>query len=271
METWRLIVDNKENGSWNMAVDEALLESSAAKLSLPTLRLYDWNPYTLSLGYAQPFSDVNLEALNERQWGLVRRPTGGKAILHADELTYSVTAPEDNKILSGSVIESYQRLSKALLHSLKEIGINADSEPKNKKITPSQISPVCFQHPSDYEITFNGKKLIGSAQARRKGGVLQHGAIPLFGCICRIIDVLSFSSDVEKERVRQSLLRRAATIEDVLSKKITWLDMASAVRIGFEQSLNICFFEGYLTDFEINRAREIEHEKYANNQWTKRI
>jgi len=254
-----------------MAVDEALLESTAANQSPPTLRLYDWDPYTLSLGYAQPVADVDMDLLNTRQWGLVRRPTGGKAILHADELTYSVTASEKNKILSGSVLESYQRLSQALLKGLEAVGIIADSKLKEEKKMPSQVSSVCFQHPSDYEITYNRKKLIGSAQARKKGGVLQHGTIPLYGRISRIINVLAYSSEQDRELAEINLRQRATTIEEILNRKFSWMEMASAIRLGFEEALNLQFFISDLNDFELKRVKRILEEKYVNDQWTKRI
>jgi lipoyl(octanoyl) transferase len=271
MSNWRIIIHKKLNGAWNMAVDEALLEFTAEKISPPTLRLYDWQPYTLSLGYAQPVSDVDYESLISNRWELVRRPTGGKAILHADELTYSVTAAADHEIMAGSVIESYQRLSLGLLRALAIIGINADSKPKMEKLSPSQTSAVCFQHPSDYEITFNNQKLIGSAQSRKKGGVLQHGSIPLFGSITRIVDVLKFPDKVQKNAARVKLKTRAITIENALLKRIAWDELADAVRGGFEQALGINFMLSVLTVEESKRAKEILCEKYDNISWTKRI
>jgi lipoate-protein ligase A len=212
-----------------------------------------------------------MDMLNTHQWGLVRRPTGGKAILHADELTYSVTASDKNKILSGSVLGSYQRLSLALLKGLDAIGIIADSKPKEQRIQGSQISSVCFQQPSDYEITNNRKKLIGSAQARKKGGVLQHGTIPLYGRISRIIDVLAYSSEQERELAETGLRQRATTIEEILNRKIDWMEMASAIRLGFEEMLNLQFVTSDLNDFETRRVQQLLEEKYSSDQWTKRI
>ena len=121
-----------QEGAWNMAVDEAILEFVGRNESPPTLRLFDWNPYTLSLGHAQPVSDVDMASLSELGWGLVRRPTGGRAILHADELTYSICANLDNPIVSGNVIDSYRRISKGLLKALELLDIRADSKPKKE-------------------------------------------------------------------------------------------------------------------------------------------
>lgn len=271
MNHWRLIIHPPYHGAWNMAVDEAILESVSSKLQLPTLRLYDWNPYTLSLGHAQPVADVNISALQKNNWTLVRRPTGGRAILHADEMTYSVCAPTDEQTISGGVLESYQKISNALLCALEIIGISADS--KKKKVSDSGLShdPVCFQYPSDYEITFQEKKLIGSAQARKKNGVLQHGSIPLFGDISRIIEVLSFSDDLIKQNAKISLLQRATTIKESLGKDISWFEFASAISEGFHQKLGINFVNDTLTKPELSRAEQIFHEKFANDSWTMRI
>jgi lipoate-protein ligase A len=178
---WRLLHTTPAVGAWNMAVDEAILESVAAGTSLPTLRLYSWEPPCLSLGYAQAAGDVDLTLLNQAGWHLVRRPTGGRAILHADELTYSVIAPLKEPRVAGSVLESYSRLAQALLLALQILSLPAqtqlNSDPGN---STRNTNPVCFEVPSNYEILVNGKKLIGSAQARRKAGILQHGSLPLY-------------------------------------------------------------------------------------------
>jgi lipoate-protein ligase A len=271
MNTWRLIIHPPYNGAWNMAVDEAILESASTKTQPPTLRLYDWYPYTLSLGHAQPISDVNIEALKGHQWTLVRRPTGGRAILHADELTYSVSAPIDDPTISGNVLESYQKISNALLWALQVIGITADSKPKNPVDSHLTHDPVCFQYPSDYEITYQGKKLIGSAQARKKNGVLQHGAIPLFGDITRIIDVLNFPDSSSKINAKDRLINRATTIQDSLNRNNSWFELATAISDGFSEILSINFINSCLTKPEISRALEIYNDKYINDTWTMRI
>jgi lipoate-protein ligase A len=152
-----------------MAIDEAILEFAGKGVVPPTLRLYSWSPACLSLGYAQPVRDVQIEDLVSRGWEIVRRPTGGRAILHTDELTYSVCGQLSEHHLSGGVLESYHNLSLALLKALDLIGINADPTRVTTPLSPQdKNNPVCFEVPSNYEITVNGKKLIGSAQARKK-------------------------------------------------------------------------------------------------------
>ncbi len=268
---WRLIINKPAPGSWNMAVDESILEHVAQKNTPPTLRLYAWDPYCLSLGYAQSYCDVDMDLLKQKGWSLVRRPTGGKAILHADELTYSISALQDNPCVYGTVLESYRRLSKALLHALKILGINADSKVKDHSLKSQNTNAICFEIPSDYEITYQGKKIIGSAQARRLQGVLQHGAIPLYGEIDRITQVLFFNSEAEREKAALDLLARAATLQEILSRKITWSEIVSSVVKGFETELGLTLNPGELTNQENQRAKELSEKKYLRDDWNKRV
>ncbi len=268
---WRLIINSPGEGPWNMAVDEAILESVANKAKPPTLRLYAWNPYCLSLGHAQPAADVNLQALKAKGWELVRRPTGGKAILHADEITYAIMAPIDEPRVSGTVLESYQRLSKALLTALTFLGIQADSKPKETENRRSPLNPICFESPSDYEITSNGKKIIGSAQARRLHSVLQHGSIPLFGDITRITQVLNYNNVAEKKETEINLRCKAGTIKDIFHKQISWQIFSEALIDGFSKELNIIFNHDNLSNEEIFRAKELVQTKFGLDEWTFRI
>ena len=121
---WRVIFTPPARGAWNMAVDEAVLETAGRKTSPPTLRLNAWQPACLSLGYAQSFRDVDLPRIKANGWDVVRRVTGGRAILHIDELTYSVAAPPDDPRMFGSVLESYQRLAKALISAVRSLGLH---------------------------------------------------------------------------------------------------------------------------------------------------
>jgi lipoate-protein ligase A len=261
---WRLVLDPPSDGSHNMAVDEALLEETAAGRSLPTLRLYAWEPPTLSLGFAQPVADCGRDALQKLGWGLVRRPTGGRAILHTDELTYSITAPENHPLMQGGVLESYRRLSLGLLAGLRLIGVKADAD--SKTLSRAARNPVCFEIPSQYEISSGGKKLIGSAQARRLGGVLQHGALPLRGDLARILLVLA-KPDTTPERVR----RRAATLGELLGRELSWQAAAEVVVRGFADEFGIEFHREGLTEKEKARAGELARAKYKSEEWTSRV
>jgi lipoate-protein ligase A len=258
-------------GAWNMAVDEAILESASRSLVPPTLRLYAWSPPCLSLGYAQSIDDVHIESLNLYGWDIVRRPTGGRAILHTDELTYSICGKNDHPHLSGSVLESYRRLSRGMLEALRLIGITADlPKQAGKQESQGSQNPVCFEVPSNYEITVNGKKLIGSAQARKKSGVLQHGSLPLYGDLTRIIETLSYPDQEQRQKAKRELLKHATTIEGVLGYPGDWWLTAYAFEAAFQRVLNIKIKRADLSPAEGRRATELFNDKYANPNWTER-
>jgi len=269
--TWRLIEHKPAIGAWNMAVDEAILESVYSGDSPPTLRLYAWEPACLSLGLAQPVNEVDLASLSSHGWDLVRRPTGGRAILHVDELTYAVIAPETEPRVKGGVLESYLRLSKALLETLRLLGLSPEANEQTQKGDSTKPNPVCFEVPSNYEITVNGKKLIGSAQARRRAGILQHGALPLSGDLTRIISALRFSDETSRISAKKRLLAHATTIEKELGSAPEWQEASAAFQKAFQTKLNLNLEQGTMTENEINRAQELMQNKYAHTSWTQRI
>ena len=254
-----------------MAVDESVLEHIHRGESKPTLRLYSWNPPCLSLGHAQSFKDVDVERLHAQGWEVVRRVTGGRAILHTDELTYSVTGSADEPVLAGGVLESYNRLAQALLHAAQSLSVPVEMKEHEDGHTQQNLNPVCFEVPSTYEITVNGKKLIGSAQARKKEGVLQHGSLPLFGDLTRICDALIFENESARQTAKDRLLARATTVESVLGVAPGWESAAQAFVEGFEAKLGIRFERGELSQSELQRAEELVKEKYAHPSWTERV
>lgn len=268
--TWRLLLDSPQPGAWNMAADEAILEHVGRGQSLPTLRLYAWNPACLSLGYAQPFADVDTPRLHAHGWDVVRRPTGGRAILHTDELTYSVTAPLDEPRVAGSVLESYNRLAQALLLAVQMLNLRVEMKAHTPTVPNQTAGPVCFEAPSTYEITVNGKKLIGSAQARRKEGVLQHGTLPLAGDLTRITRCLAFADEPARATAAEKLLARAITVESALGVATGWEAAAQAFVAGFEAGLALTFERGEMSASEKARAEELIQNKYAHPGWTER-
>jgi lipoate-protein ligase A len=270
MTTWRLIQTPPARGAWNMAVDEAILDHTGRGEVLPTLRLYAWEPPCLSLGRAQPFTDVDTARLQSHGWEVVRRMTGGRAILHTNELTYSVVGPADEPHLVGSILESYNRLAGALLAAVRALSLPVEMK-EGKADSSGQANPVCFEVPSTYEITVEGKKLIGSAQARRREGVLQHGSLPLTGDLTRICQALVFADESARESAAQRLLARATTVESVLGREVAWDTAARAFVRAFEAQLGLSFEEGELSESELSRAEELVREKYAHPSWNERI
>ncbi len=262
MRQWRLIYDCPTPGPLNMAIDEALLGCE-----VPTLRLYAWSIPCLSLGYGQRARVADRERLNELNWDIVRRPTGGRAILHADELTYSLSLPVDHRVAAGGIVESYRRISGALLAGLARLGVTSQADLQSGNI--DNTNAVCFETPSHYEITVDHKKLIGSAQIRRKQGILQHGSLPLAGSISRICDVLIYADADERKRAKEDVALRATTLGEMLHPQIiTWDEAARAIIAGFEETFAIELCQSELSNQEKQEASRLHAEVYAHPDWT---
>lgn len=257
-------------GAWNMAVDSAIAEAVAAGHQPPTLRLYGWQPFCLSLGYGQRLREADQGTLMDRGWDLVRRPTGGKAILHGDELTYSLCLPLDHPLASGDIVESYRRISVGFLRALETLGLEAVSQHKGAEAGQGEAGPVCFELSSHYEITVAGRKLIGSAQLRRKGVVLQHGTLPLNGDAARICDVLAFGSDDERAAQKRRVRERATSLAASMGFDISWQEAAAALEQGFRRAFGDSLFRGRLSDCESARAEALRVERFGNPDWTKK-
>lgn len=260
---FRLIFDRDHDGATNMARDEAISRAVSASKQPPTLRLYGWVPAAVSLGQSQRMSSVNEAACREAGAGIVRRATGGLAILHTDELTYSIALPITHPLAEGDVMTSYRRIAGAIVEALKRLGVadaNADRVAKEDKAK----GPVCFEAPSDYEVVGGGKKLVGSAQWRRVDGVLQHGSLPLYGDIARVCAVLVDAPPAEKVR------EHAATLKDVLGREVSWNGAAQVWHQTFADVLDIRFTECRLSQDELQCTDELLRDKYANDVWTRR-
>lgn len=268
MRQWRLIHDKATLGAHNMAVDEAIMRAVARHDQPPTLRLYAWQPPCLSLGYGQRAGDVDWSTLAAHGYDCVRRTTGGRAILHTDELTYSIALPIDHPLALHDVMESYREISRALLAALQGLGAQPRSERMVEGVKATDA--VCFETPSHYEITVNGKKLIGSAQARRGGGLLQHGTLPLTGDIARICDVLTYDSGDARESAKTHVRQRATTLHEALGAETTWQAAADSVVDGFTATFDIDFIDGALSDDELGEAERLLRDTYGNDEWTLR-
>ncbi|MCK5053609.1 MAG: lipoate--protein ligase family protein [Anaerolineales bacterium] len=268
---WRLMLSPPAHGDLNMALDEAILEAVGRGESRPTLRFYAWEPPCISLGVAQSYRDVDVERLRTAQWDLVRRSTGGRAILHTDELTYAVIAPIDNPHVAGGVLGSYRHLSTGLVAGLQQMGMSVEIEPEKQLSEDERGNPVCFQAPSAYEITVKQRKLLGSAQVRRRYGILQHGTLPLKGDITRICEVLQFDSEEDRTLAADALRNRAATVEELVGKTLSWESAAQAMSEGFHRALDLQLDSGDPSPGELTRAEELQREHFANAQWTERI
>ena len=222
------------NPAKNMALDKAILCGIAEGISPNTIRIYDWDPPTVSFGYHQKINEqINLKKICESDFGLVRRPTGGRAVLHFDEVTYAVIA-ENKGQFSGSILEVYKEIAKPLLKSLNDVGINAeitDSLTDNNKIM--KWKDPCFSSSSKYEININGKKIIGSAQVRSNNAFLQHGSILLNHNQEKMADLLPISAENKRRIMKKFLAKKTVSINQLLDKNISFWKFAEILKKNF--------------------------------------
>ena len=261
-EAWRLLIDAPAGGAWNMAVDEVLLEGVAAGMAPPTLRFYGWTPPCLSLGYFQAYEVVNLEGCRSLGVEVVRRPTGGRAILHDRELTYSVALPASVLGHDGGVLPSYHRLSLALQDGLQQLGVPATLAPQSAASGPAMHGPVCFDRPSAHEILLHGRKLVGSAQMRRGGALLQHGSILIEPRIDRLAACLRMSADPQGIEDGVAGLAEVGVTEAAR--------IACAIAQGFAARFGVSLVEAPLGSGEEDAAEAVARSKYRSARWTER-
>ncbi len=246
-DRWQFLNSGFHPGEYNMRMDELLAERLMAHQGSPTLRVYGWKPHAISLGYNQHHTDFD-EALCEAQGiDIVRRPTGGRAILHAEELTYSVTMFSCGK----NITDSYCEISRALLSGLHLLGADveyASTQPNLPQFYRSRTSIPCFASSTRYEIQFRGKKLVGSAQRRfiAPGGaeiVLQHGSVLLGPVHRRLSEFVRAESEEVRAALRESLETKATDLDSVLGRNVSFDEVAAALKNGFERAWNIVFTE----------------------------
>ncbi|MDR6224692.1 lipoate--protein ligase family protein [Desmospora profundinema] len=272
MTTWRLIHTGKKDSAWNMAVDEAILIAHSEGAVPPTVRFYGWDPATLSIGYFQKARrEVELERVAERGLGFVRRPTGGRAVLHDQEVTYSVVVSEDYPGMPTTVTESYRVISTGLLEGFRELGLQAEMVPleseEEKAKYASLGSAACFDSPSNYELVVEGRKVAGSAQTRQKGVILQHGSILMDLDVDLLFDVLQFPSERVKERMKKGFLDKAVAINQLRKEPVPYEKAVQAFTDGFARGMKIRLEPGELTRRELELAQGLMKNRYGREEW----
>lgn len=264
MNNWRLLPVDTLPGSMNMAVDEMLMEK-VGQGERPILRFYLWERPTLSVGYFQDArKQVDFEVCNMEGVDWVRRPTGGRAVLHQYELTYSVIVPLDYPDLPDGVTPSYLWLSKGLVTGLQQLGVPAEISDGSKGSRGQ--TAACFDSPSWYELTVDGKKLVGSAQTRREGVLLQHGSILLDLDTDLYVRCLKHASAREKQVTKRILANKATYLKAIIGD-ISYSKVANAIGGGFAKALGISFTECSLTDEETHQACMLNNNKYSTDGW----
>ncbi|MCP3738515.1 lipoate--protein ligase family protein [Rossellomorea sp. BNER] len=271
-EKWRFIDSGNCSPSYNMALDEALLDWHSDGRIPPTIRFYGWNPATLSIGYFQKVEkEIDLAKVEEHCLGFVRRPTGGRGVLHEHELTYSVIVTEEHPEMPKTVTEAYRVISEGILKGFQGLGLEAyfavprTEEERNSLKNPR--SAVCFDAPSWYELVVEGRKVAGSAQTRQKGVILQHGSILLDLDEDKLFSLFKYPNERVKERMQRAFKSKAVAINEISKNRIT-LEMAKeAFKKGFETGLNIELEPYVLSEEETQYVEKLAKERYENKEW----
>jgi len=263
-ETWRFLDTGPCRAAYNMALDESIAITVKQENAPPTLRLYSWHKPSVSIGYFQKIKDVDVGYCAKKNIPLVRRLTGGRAILHGDEITYSFSSRTTSGLFSNGLLDSYKKISAALHLALSKMAITPELKLSraSRELPFSGLrskSPSCFQSVSYGEITINGRKVIGSAQKRWTDTLLQQGSIPLVTDGTDAAKVFGLNTAQE---MKDSFIG----LRDVLPGFISE-DFKEAVRMSFEETFNVKFAVSSLSSEEIFMAWKLEAEKYSSHEW----
>lgn len=248
LQTWRLIRDKSHDSFTNMAVDEAIAFACGEGKSPATLRLYGWKLPTISIGYSQKVDDINLQYCKIAGIDIIKRPTGGRAVLHENELTYSVCSSIKNPLFPKNILKSHKKISEALLVGLKKLGIKPVLHYKTRK----QISrhPVCFYAPSIYELVVDGKKIVGSAQRRFKKSFLEHGSIPLELNRKKLTRIFKNQFSLATDKLESLYFENMAALNELAACRYSCNQVAENIIEGFKEYFEINFKDEDLSDFE---------------------
>ncbi len=278
---WRLIKDGYHNGFMNMAIDEAIMIAHREGWVPPTIRFYQWSPPAVSLGYFQNLKkEIDIEACQKKGVDIVRRPTGGKAVLHDQELTYSFVIKENHPLVNDSILETYKKISRGIIRGLSYLGVEAKLVPLREKLKNdplsreternseppySAIKSICFSASAQYEVQIEGKKIVGSAQVRKGGVVLQHGSLLIKLEKDKLFSVFNFPSPEVRERLKGRF--KAIGLEEVLGREVSFSELAEILPRGFEEEFGVKLVEGRLTEEEKEISRGLFKNKYSTYEW----
>ncbi|PIQ77450.1 lipoate--protein ligase [Candidatus Peregrinibacteria bacterium CG11_big_fil_rev_8_21_14_0_20_46_8] len=240
----------------NMAIDEAVLDAVATKTSAPTLRLYGWKPAAISIGYFQSLEEeIDLAACAKSDTEFVRRVTGGGAVLHEHELTYSIHIPESAALVPNGILESYRAISEGVIKGLAVLGVTAKFVPLNDLIVMNGEMP---------------QKISGNAQTRKQGVILQHGTILLRVDVEKMFSLLKVPDEKLKGKMIATIKERVTSISHFLGREVGFEEALDAVRTGFAQAFPQCTFEAAeISSEEMRHAEQLAKEKYGNDSWNK--
>ena len=261
---WRLINYSRHDAYENMAIDEAIFQETIKNKTKPTIRFYGWQPAAVSIGYFQdPQKELNLEQCSNLRIDIVRRLTGGKAVFHNDEITYSVTAGIGENFFPADILGTYKVISDCLIKGLLYLGIDANLAKDFLGTKDNDLKSCCFSVPSRNELLVAGRKICGSAQMRTRGGFLQHGSLLLTFDPAKALTVILPSSNSEHlAKLRNSV----AAISEVAANPLETSDICHALKKGFAEVLGVEIAEDSLTPSEMKLKNELI-KKYKDLNW----
>lgn len=232
-----------------MAVDEAVLTHHSKGLVPPTLRFYGWTPPAISIGYFQSMEDeINVVLCYDKGIDMIRRLTGGGAVLHDKELTYSIIIRDDLKKIPKPILDSYKFICKGITRGLSHLDIDSSFEPLN-------------------DISAGGKKISGNAQTRRMGCVLQHGTIILDVNVDKMFSILRIPDEKIKDKLIKNVKERVTSLKILCGAEVSFEDARNAMIKGFSSALDIELVKGRLTESELDLAEKLMEEKYSAHEW----
>ena len=273
-QIWRFLDTGHADPFFNMALDEAIAVIAEHAEGMPTIRVYGWKPAAVSIGYSQKaLAAVNVKKLARLGIPLVRRLTGGRAVFHDQEVTYSVMAPKGQLGAPQSILKTYRHIGQALVASLGHLGVSAHlsrAVSRGSHGVGSALHP-CFSSSGRYEVLVGHHKVVGSAQRRIGGVVLQHGSLLTGEGHLRIAQLLPLSDEMKGEKVLQELREKTISLDALLSRRVRYAEVARALFLGFQEVLSSDSIEpGELLTGEKNMARRLVRERYARQEWTLR-
>jgi lipoate-protein ligase A len=260
---WRSIDNGPAEAAWNMAADEAILLSNLDGKSSPTIRFFQWKVPSITFGYMLNVRDeLNVELCRERRIPLIRRITGGGVVFHGCDITFSVIFPTDLAQSTSSALDSYRFINEILLRSFSSLGIEASLlyRTDKEKSASSESHNVCFVEPTTYDVLHNGKKLVGNAQRRRKGWVLNHGSM-LYDASYR--DMLDLLPD---QGAAQLFTRSCVPLKEIITD-IKREDVIASITKQLSKDLKVIVQPEELSEEEIRRAQDLANTKYSTDEW----
>jgi len=259
VDNWWFLNTGLSQGVQNMAIDEVLSTRVVPKEKVPIFRIYGWQPYAISLGYGQNPQELDLRKCNHDGIDVVRRPTGGRAVFHADEVTYSVIIPKNSKFYCTDILTTYNFISKALLAGLQLFGINAHlvrrGITKNKNGTYKNDIP-CFASSAEYEIVYDNKKLVGSAQRRYENSILQHGSILIGTNHINLADYILSLDEITRKRFKVELAKKTISVSQILNQTMDQNKLIECLKSGMQKSLSIQLIKKQLTPQVVNEVNK---------------